>query len=222
MEKEKIILVIFLIFILLAGTGIYFWQFINNKEMVEEINSEKIRAFNSQTDFKEKTHSSSKIKNKEKKQELVIHIDGEVENPGVYKLKENSRVIDALKLAGGETEIADLTKINLAKELKDGIKILIPKITRDQFNSKDEDGKVENKKNNFGFYTEKSEAGKININTCNKNDLINLSGIGEVKAQNIINYRKEQGKFEDLQQLTEINGIGEKTLENIKNELYLR
>lgn len=154
---------------------------------------------------------------------IIVHLAGEVKNPGVYKLKEGDRLVDLLKTAGGLTDKADLELVNLAASLLDGQKIIIPNINERRENN---DNLVADQKligfDNIDFFSEENNSSLININRADINELVNLSGIGEAKARAIISYREENGHFQTKEDLINISGIGEKTLENIRDEISLR
>ena len=141
-------------------------------------------------------------------EEIVVHISGQVNNPGIVKLEPGARVIDAVNAAGGLKNEADLDKINLAKKLQDEEKIYIPKIGEDI----DENLLAPQ---NF------AEGSKININTCTKEQLMSLPGIGEVLADRIIQYR-EKTPFKKVEDLMNVSGIGEKKFESIKDLIIVR
>lgn len=153
---------------------------------------------------------------------IIVHLAGEVNNPGVYQLKEGDRLVDLLKTAGGLTDKADLELINLAVTLADGQKIIIPNI--EQRNREENDFKEQNSidLNNLAVIAGENNGSLININRADLNQLVELSGIGEAKAQAIINYREENGLFQSKEELIKISGIGEKTLDNIRDEISLR
>ncbi|MCF6460615.1 helix-hairpin-helix domain-containing protein [Clostridium sp. Cult3] len=140
---------------------------------------------------------------------IMVHISGQVYNPGLVELPSNSRVIDAVNLAGGLKKDADLDKINLAKKLADEEKIYIPKIG-------EEETTMENYTN-----MESSSGDKININTCTKEELTSLPGIGEVLAGRILEYR-EQNPFNTIDDIKNVSGIGEKKFESIKELIRTR
>ncbi len=138
-----------------------------------------------------------------KKEKNIVHVAGAVVNPGVYSLEEDARLYDALEEAGGHLGEADLDRVNLAQPLLDGQQVYIPR--------KDY-GDAEN--NSFPGGAS-SAGGKVNINMAEKSELEALPGIGAVKAQSIINYREQGGPFRDIEELLNVSGIGDKTLEAI-------
>ncbi|MGB9767744.1 MAG: helix-hairpin-helix domain-containing protein [Dictyoglomus turgidum] len=149
----------------------------------------------------------------DKNEFIIVHITGEVKNPGVYKLEEGARVIDAINLAGGSLPSADLDKVNLADFLRDGSKIYIP-------------SKLENSENELKSQAilskrkiDTSKSDKVNINTASKEELESLPGIGPTLAQRIIEYREENGPFGSAEDLLNVKGIGEKKLERIRDQI---
>lgn len=191
------------------------------------------------TSSDENTDEEQKVDN----QTMYVEIKGAVQNPGVYPIEENNRVIDIIKTAGGITENADLSVTNQAKLLKDQDIIIIytkeevanckqkttaseenqesnctiykPDINIDEcptpFSEDDnssQDGQVAN--------TNESNT-KVNINTATLEELMTLNGIGQTKAEAIINYRTEHGTFTNIEDLMNVSGIGESTYEKIKS-----
>lgn len=145
---------------------------------------------------------------KEEPEEIMVHISGQVYKPGLVKLEPGARVIDAVNAAGGLKKNADLDKINLAKKLVDEEKIYIPDIG-------------ENIEGDLLDYSTSADVGnKININTCTKEELLSLPGIGEVLAEKIIEYR-EKTPFKKLEDLMNVSGIGEKKFESIKDMIVV-
>ncbi len=145
---------------------------------------------------------------------IMVHISGEIYNPGLVELPYGSRVIDAVNLAGGLKKEADLDKINLAKKLSDEEKIYIPKVGEDINPIEDFTGVQTGVQND-------SINGKININTCTKEQLMSLPGIGEVLAGRILEYR-EQNQFKNIEDIKNVSGIGEKKFESIKELITTR
>lgn len=138
---------------------------------------------------------------------LMAYISGSVLNPGVYEFNEGDRVIDLLEKAGGFLEDAN-RDVNLSMKLQDESHIYIP--------SKDEDVSISNNEISIG----NKSNGKININTASKEELMSLSGIGEKKADEIIEYRESQ-KFGQIEDIMNISGIGEKTFEKLKDSITI-
>lgn len=145
-----------------------------------------------------------------KKDQITIHIAGEVNNPGIVILDEGARIVDALEAAGGETPNADINKLNLAYVLEDGEKLYIP-------NKNEEETEYVTKGNENQTGTT-----KININTAQIEELSTLPGIGEATANKIIEYRKENGKFEKIEDIKNVPGIGDSKFQNIKEMLKVK
>lgn len=148
-----------------------------------------------------------------KSAKIYVDISGAVKQPGVYQLSEGARLFDLLKQAGGLTEDAAIQTVNQAMIIQDQQKIII--LTQDQTQSLD----TENIPNN-GHLEEKS-AEKLNINQADLTQLQQLSGIGEKKAQAIIDYRNENGSFKTIEDLAKVTGIGEKTVEKLRDSITI-
>lgn len=162
---------------------------------------------------------------------IIVHISGEVISPGVISLEEGARIVDAINMADGVTQEADLSKVNLAYVLEDAQKIYIPNI-----NEKEEKEIVENmedgvvisgsgmsdENNSSSENNSKNGNVKININTADIKELQKLSGIGESIALRIVTYRKENGKFNSIEDLKNVSGIGENKFNKIKNNIFVK
>ena len=143
---------------------------------------------------------------------IIIHITGEVEEGGVIELEKGARISDAIEEAGGITEEADLSNVNLAYSLSDGQKVKIPNI-----NEKNKEVIIEEEAGeNIIIEENKSKAEKVNINKATQTEIETLPGIGPSTALKIINYRKEHGKFEHIEDIKNVSGIGDSKFENIK------
>ncbi len=143
-------------------------------------------------------------------QETVIFVDikGAVKNPGVYQMKVGDRVKDALDAAGGLTAEADSQKVNLAKRLEDQMVIVVPKVGEEA----EEIPAGETRK-------EATKEGKVNINTATVEELKTLKGVGEKKAEAIIEYRKKNGSFQTKEDLMKVRGIGKKLFESFEERI---
>jgi len=142
---------------------------------------------------------------------IVIHIDGEVNSPGVFSLPQTARVEDAIIKAGGATDYANLAGINRADFLRDGMKILIPA-------QGDEPAEV------FVFAADDAIAagiqdGLVNINTATATELQTLPGIGPARAESIIRFRETHGNFSNPEELLNISGIGPAIMGNIRERV---
>ena len=143
-------------------------------------------------------------------QETVIFVDikGEVRNPGVYQMKVGDRVKDALEAAGGLTAETDSQKVNLAKRLEDQMVIVVPKVGEEA--EEIPAGETRN---------EATKEGKVNINTATVEELKTLKGVGEKKAEAIIEYRKKNGSFKTKEDLMKVRGIGKKLFESFEERI---
>lgn len=131
--------------------------------------------------------------------EISIHVVGEVVSPGLYQLPIGSRVSDLVDMAGGVSENASLSSVNLARILVDGEQVIV--------------------KSSVEFQQELDS--KISINDADVNQLDEIPGVGPSIASKIIDHRERNGPFGSLQQLTEVSGIGPKMFENIKDLIRL-
>lgn len=218
--RKQIIIIVIVILVITAliTTTIYFYE--PKKE--QKISSLKIKKTTTETK-QESTSEKEKIK-------YMVDIKGEVISPGIYELENNSRVIDVIKLAGGLTENADTTVINLSKRIEDEMVIIIYskwqvenwKETKEQEKYLQEqcispkEGQTKNDAcidNTEEFSTTSSV---ININTATKEELMTLTGIGEAKAEAIISYR-EKTPFTKIEDIKNVSGIGDSVYEDIKD-----
>ncbi|HHK5563932.1 TPA: helix-hairpin-helix domain-containing protein [Bacillus thuringiensis] len=142
---------------------------------------------------------------KEQKRTIIIDVKGAVNKEGVYEMKEGDRVKDAVQKAGGFLSEVDMKKVNLAQIVQDQMLLYIP--------SKNESEQ--------GMFTSSKEDGKIRINTAAKEQLEKITGIGSRKAESILKYREEHGPFQKIEDLLEIDGIGAKSLEKIKDQIII-
>lgn len=147
----------------------------------------------------------------EEEKVIIVHVTGAVINPGVYSLAEGSRVFHAVEKAGGHLEDADLERINLAQPLYDGQPVYVPNIGERDISSADMGESPAGD----------PSAAKININTAGKAQLETLPGIGGVKAQNILSYREKNGPFQSIDELINVNGIGAKILEGMRDYITI-
>ncbi|MDR7857084.1 helix-hairpin-helix domain-containing protein [Tissierella sp.] len=142
---------------------------------------------------------------------IMVHISGQVYNPGIIELELGKRVTDAVELAGGLKKEADLDRINLAKKLVDEEKIYIPKIGEE----------ISVDLSITTISNDTTSTGKVNINTCSKAELVNLPGIGDVIADRIIEYRLTN-KFSTIEDIKNVSGLGDKKFEGIKELIIVK
>lgn len=149
---------------------------------------------------------------------IIVHITGEIINDGIIEIEEGSRIADVIEEAGGITEEADLSKVNLAYQVSDGQKIYIPNINEkeNEIQNSIEEYITNEAGDNIIIEGKEISSEKVNINTATQTELETLNGIGPSTALKIINYRNENGKFETIEDLKNVPGIGEQKFENIK------
>lgn len=143
-------------------------------------------------------------------QTILVDVKGEVKQPGVYELDTDSRVQDVIALAGGLTAEANQQAINLAQKLTDEAVVYVPSFEEE----------LEEPVGLLSL-TSASNSDKVNINTADQAQLQTISGIGAKRAQDIIDYREVNGRFQTVDDLTKVSGIGEKTLEKIRDAISL-
>ena len=146
----------------------------------------------------------------EKNNKIAVYVSGAVKSPGVYYLYKNSRVYNLLDICGGIADNADITKLNLAQKLVDEDKIEVP-IKVEQKDSEDEEGDIEDEASDL-----------ININNASETELETLNGIGEATAKKIVEYREKNGKFDTIEDIMEVPGIGESKYNNIKENICVK
>lgn len=130
---------------------------------------------------------------------IYVHVCGCVKNPGLYTFASGTRAGSAVEKAGGFTKKADLSAVNLAAILTDGMQLYVPSVKEEM----------------SGSVSQKSTL--VNINTAIKDELMTLSGIGEARAEAILSYREENGFFSSIEDIKNVSGIGEGIFERIKN-----
>lgn len=151
-------------------------------------------------------------------EEIIVHITGEVTSPGIVSLPKGSRISDAIQASGGLTILADVSKINLAYELKDGQKVYIPS-TEDEENIE----YVENDAGENVIVQDKvsSNSSVVDINSATQSELENLPGVGPSTASKIIDYREKNGDFKKIEDIMNVSGIGEAKFNSIKDYITI-
>ena len=197
-----------------------------NKDMeVKEERKEEIVEDEETSDVDIETNENSEDNVETNQEKIYIYVTGEVNIPGVVILNKGSRISDAINAAGGVTNNANTTKINLVYVLEDGMKVRIPSNKELNNNSsfeyittKSGEGANENieKEEKTENKVNKKTTSLVNINTATQTELETLPGIGPSIALKIINYRKENGKFSNVEELKNVNGIGENKFEAMK------
>ena len=178
----------------------------------KEFESGEIIIDGGENNIAESSNLNLEEKINEKESLIVVEIKGEVVNPDVYTLNEGSIIKDLIDIAGGLTTEADISNINRAKEIKNHELIIIRNIN-DKTN---EDDVIED-----SISEEVIDDTLISINNSDIEQLKEIPGIGEVKAKAIISYRESNGEFRSIDELKNVDGIGEKTFEKIKDNIKL-
>ena len=151
---------------------------------------------------------------------IYVDISGEVAKPGVYQVKNGARLFEVIELAGGLTKNADLNSINQAEAVMDGQKITIYTDYANQGASgANTNGQGNTSAGNPGGSAAISSDGRININLADSLTLQEITGVGPVTAEKIIDYRKSNGRFRSIEDLKNVSGIGDRTFEKIKGEI---
>lgn len=165
---------------------------------------------------------------------ILVHVSGAVNKEGIVELKIDSRISDAIDKAGGVREDATIEDINLAYKLEDGMKIHIPtKQEKENVNTTDIVKEETTEKyitsssgivgeNKLKKNTQNTQSLKVNINTATQTQLETLPGIGPSTATKIMAYRKEKGKFDKIEDIKEISGIGDAKFEKIKDFISVK
>lgn len=151
----------------------------------------------------------------EEQEEVIIKVDvkGAVNRPGVYIADSGDRVIDLIADAGDFTSEANKDQVNLAQVVEDQMVILVPEIGDEGVG-----GVTTGPETSLGG----SSDGKINLNTATQAELETLTGVGPSKALSIIDYREKTGKFQSVEDLKKISGIGDKTFEKLKDSIKVK
>lgn len=215
-NKQKVVFTILIIILILVGIYVYNIRF-NSSE--DDIDTENVNNINLVENFLDTNENKN-----EKDNLIIVHITGAVKKSGIVKLIQGARIYDAIEMAEGSLENADLSKINLAYALEDGQKIYIPFIGEAIENSEEQEYITSNFGNNSSIIQDnnKGESGKVNINTANQTELETLPGIGTATAEKIIDYRNKNGKFSTIEDIQNVKGIGQAKYENIKENICVK
>lgn len=206
---------------MLLGLSVAFYLFVGGCGVDEDVLF--LEAQSSISEIEECESSIVEVETQEKEC-IVIHICGAVQNPGVYELEVDCRVMDAVMAAGGFLPEADTEYVNLATCLMDGNKVRIPTVeeTTQMSNAQKENGDasviswqgIEN--------TGENSATKVNINTADEELLCTLPGIGQTRARSILEYRTEHGPFSQIEDIMLVSGIKENSFQKIKEYITIK
>lgn len=196
-------------FILLAG--FIFWrqdhQLQNNKVNNNDASFKQLNTDNNNTKLVEDQNKDSDklIKNKGP---IYVDVKGAIKHPNVYKMSPTDRVIDLLNKAE-LLEDADVSQINLSEKLTDQKMIYIPRKGQKNIESQLGTNKSQVNQSNTNV--------KVNLNTASASELMSVPGVGQTKANSIIEHRNQQGAFQDIEELKKVKGFGSKTFEKLKS-----
>lgn len=220
MNKKINIIVILISSFIIIGTIAYKLNLNTQDEVyIVSENEENIEEDNIKIEKDYETNNienNIEYKNKENtiSKNVTIYVSGEVNNPGIVTIESDKRLYDAVEKLGGVTQNADLNRINLAIKLNDEEHYIIPKIGEENIISQDISvNNIDTIKN--------EQTSKININTATIEELDNLPGVGEATANKILNYREENGMFKSIEEIKNVNGIGEKKYIDIKDKICI-
>ncbi|EOO19135.1 MULTISPECIES: helix-hairpin-helix domain-containing protein [Bacillus cereus group] len=186
--------------VVIIGTLIFLFFWKTNQQTEQSLITTEV-----QVKDVEKKSKPKVLDTKEQKKIIIIDVKGAVFKEGVYEMKEGDRVKEAVEKAGGLLPDADVKKVNLAQMVQDQMLLYVPN---------------KNEPVQEGATFSKSE-GKVQINTASKEQLEKITGIGSRKAESILKYREEHGPFQKIEDLLEIDGIGAKSLEKIKDQIII-
>ncbi|PQZ58590.1 MULTISPECIES: helix-hairpin-helix domain-containing protein [Bacillus] len=186
--------------VVIIGTLIFLFFWKMNQHTEQTLITTEVQAKDVEKKSKPKI-----LDTKEQKKIIIIDVKGAVFKEGVYEMKEGDRVKEAVEKAGGLLPDADMKKVNLAQMVQDQMLLYVPN---------------KNELVQEGTTFSKSE-GKVQINTASKEQLEKITGIGSRKAESILKYREEHGPFQKIDDLLEIDGIGAKSLEKIKDQIII-
>ena len=210
LKQKKILIIITII----VGIGVMYFIYNKLGTNSQEI-EENILVQNNSNSAKEETE--------QEKEQIIVHITGAVKEPGIVRLDEGSRMEDAIEKAGGLTEDADISDVNLAYVLEDGIKIKIP--SNLDIEGEEQEIITDDIGKNITQETETANGNsenQININKATETELESLPGIGAELASRIVEYRNQNGKFSSCEDIKNVSGIGDSKYEKLKDLICVK
>lgn len=207
-EYWKIMLLV--VCALIAG-GI-FYIFTNSPKPAETLSVENLSSSSTKSSVSKFNSSSEKNKN-----EIMVDLKGAVAKPNVYQISSDERLVDLIRQAGGFTDQADQKSINLSAKLKDEEVIYVPKVGESSSSESTDSPTGSSVSNQVSTIS----GPKVNINKADLTELQKLTGIGQKKAQDIIDFRMKNGDFKSIEDLGKVSGFGDKTLEKLKDEISI-
>lgn len=209
MNKKKIIVFIFII--LMCPIGLVIKDKLQSKENVYVLTEDE--------NPPEKTTEEKEIKKEENitNKKITVYVSGAVSKPGIVTLNEGDRLATAVEKVGGTTKKADLDGVNMAIRVQDEMHYIIPKmgeVVKDNNSQAIKEGNINQ--------DESSKASQININIATIEELDTLPGVGEATANKIVNHRSEKGDFKSVEEIKNVNGIGDKKFEDMKDLICVK
>ena len=217
--KRKLMMVTSILIVFLFIILVLVYSLFSKTNLSNQTDESLANFYMSQTSSSESSISSKKDNSfvgseKETEKYIFVDIKGAIRMPGVYEINSETRLTDVIALAGGFLPIADQSVVNLSQKLTDQMMITIPSLETESESTRLNEG--EDKLPvviSVPSETSDSQPGKVNINMADISELQTLSGIGEKKAERILQYRQEHGSFKSVEELKEVSGIGDKTFE---------
>lgn len=210
MNKKKIIIFILILFI--CPIGLVIKDKLESKDDIYVLTEEE-----KSSDESMEEQEIKKEENNITDKKITVYVSGAVNKPGIVTLNEGDRLAKAVEKVGGTTKKADLNGINMAIKLQDEMHYIVPKIgevVKDSASEVVSEG-------NFN-QAESSKTSQININTATIEELDKLPGVGEATANKIVNHRSENGEFKSIEEIKNVNGIGDKKFEEMKNLICVK
>lgn len=231
-KKQKIKKVLAVCFVLLCGVGYVGVRYAAREEqqivlekepegsglLPESVNGGTATPETTEKHAEGAASSSGETSDKQ----ILVHICGAVVKEGVYALRSGSRVADGITAAGGFTEAADTVYHNLAAILSDGQKVYVPTVEETKELSVTDRISSVNEGEDGVSLPQKDGTGKIDLNTAGLEELMTLSGIGEAKANSILQYREKVGPFQSIEELKNVSGIGDAMFERVRDSIIVK
>lgn len=224
LQKYFLLIIMFLLSLTSLGFSLYNTYYLSNQYSKETVT---LPDNSLEESSKEETKELESIP----EEKYYVDIKGYVKKPGVYEVSKTSIVNDCLKLAGGLLKNADTTTINLSKPVSAAMVIYVPKKNEVVKSTTDKTTTTTTEIPNNAAIPDNSNTSsdtssatlnlKINLNTASKEELTKLSGIGEAKAQDIIDYRNTNGSFKTIEEIKNISGIGDALFAKIKDNITI-
>lgn len=215
MNKKKIS--VFILVLLICPLGLIIKDKLEAKEEIYVLTEDEKQP---EAAISEETIEDKEVKKEEKNitnKEITVYISGAVNKPGIVTLNEGERLATAVEKVGGTTKKADLNGINMAIKLQDEEHYIIPRIgeaVKENTSQIASDDNVNQEKSN--------NISQININTASIEELDKLPGVGEATANKIVNHRSENGEFKSVEEIKNVNGIGDKKFEEMKELICVK